>query len=96
MLPSAPSARPHPRGVRPQRAHIATHVDLQVGDLESAVAEAVARGATVAGHQPQENVRVLIDPAGHPPLPLPRRGLGHAATGLCGAHPGSSGVHPAK
>lgn len=66
MLPSAPSARPHPRGVRPQRAHIATHVDLQVGDLESAVAEAVARGATVAGHQPQENVRVLIDPAGHP------------------------------
>jgi hypothetical protein len=52
---------------------------------------------TWAGHQPQENVRVLLDPAGHPRLPLPRRGLGNAATGWCGAHKtGSSGVHPAK
>lgn len=42
------------------------HFDFQVGDLESAVAEAVALGAVVAGHQPQENVRVLFDPAGHP------------------------------
>ena len=42
------------------------HFDFQVGDLESAVAEAVELGATVADHQPQENVRVLLDPAGHP------------------------------
>jgi catechol 2,3-dioxygenase-like lactoylglutathione lyase family enzyme len=42
------------------------HFDFQVDDLESAVAEAVALGATVALHQPQENVRVLLDPAGHP------------------------------
>jgi predicted enzyme related to lactoylglutathione lyase len=42
------------------------HFDFQVGDLDSAVADAVALGATVAAHQPQENVRVLIDPAGHP------------------------------
>jgi Glyoxalase-like domain len=42
------------------------HFDFQVGDLESAVAEALALGATLAGHQPQENVRVLFDPAGHP------------------------------
>lgn len=42
------------------------HFDLQVGDLDSAVADALALGATVAGHQPQENVRVLFDPAGHP------------------------------
>ena len=42
------------------------HFDFQVGDLDSAVAEAVALGATVATHQPQENVRVLLDPAGHP------------------------------
>ena len=42
------------------------HFDFQVGDLQSAVAEAVALGATVADHQPQENVRVLFDPAGHP------------------------------
>ncbi|MGB9376040.1 MAG: VOC family protein [Mycobacteriales bacterium] len=42
------------------------HFDFQVGDLESAVADAVALGATLAETQPQENVRVLIDPAGHP------------------------------
>lgn len=32
----------------------------------TAAADAVALGATVAEHQPQDNVRVLIDPAGHP------------------------------
>ncbi|WP_432184455.1 VOC family protein [Streptomyces tendae] len=42
------------------------HFDFQVGDLDSAVAEAVALGATPAEDQPQENVRVLLDPAGHP------------------------------
>jgi catechol 2,3-dioxygenase-like lactoylglutathione lyase family enzyme len=42
------------------------HLDFQVGDLDSAVAEAIALGATVAQFQPRENVRVLIDPAGHP------------------------------
>jgi predicted enzyme related to lactoylglutathione lyase len=42
------------------------HFDFQVGDLDSAVTEAVALGATPAAEQPQENVRVLIDPAGHP------------------------------
>ena len=42
------------------------HFDFQVGDLDSAVAEAVALGATVAESQPQANVRVLFDPAGHP------------------------------
>jgi predicted enzyme related to lactoylglutathione lyase len=42
------------------------HFDFQVGELDSAVADAVALGATVAAEQPQENVRVLFDPAGHP------------------------------
>ena len=42
------------------------HFDFQVGDLESAVADAVALGASVAESQPQQNVRVLLDPAGHP------------------------------
>ena len=42
------------------------HLDFQVGDLEAAVDEAVALGATVAAFQPQANVRVLLDPAGHP------------------------------
>ncbi|MFE2296790.1 VOC family protein [Streptomyces sp. NPDC059445] len=42
------------------------HLDFQVGDLDEAVAEAVALGATVSDSQPQDNVRVLLDPAGHP------------------------------
>jgi predicted enzyme related to lactoylglutathione lyase len=42
------------------------HLDFQVGDLGAAVDEAVALGATVAEQQPQANVRVLFDPAGHP------------------------------
>jgi predicted enzyme related to lactoylglutathione lyase len=42
------------------------HLDFQVTDLEAAVAEAVALGASPAAEQPQENVRVLLDPAGHP------------------------------
>jgi catechol 2,3-dioxygenase-like lactoylglutathione lyase family enzyme len=42
------------------------HLDLQVTDLEGAVADAVAFGATMAEFQPQQDVRVLFDPAGHP------------------------------
>lgn len=42
------------------------HFDFQVGDLDSAVTEAVALGATVAEFQPQKNVRVMSDPAGPP------------------------------
>src|SRR5215831_9684244 len=42
------------------------HLDIQVEDLEAAVADAVALGARVAEYQPQDNVRVLLDPAGHP------------------------------
>ncbi|MFI8191788.1 VOC family protein [Streptomyces sp. NPDC085946] len=42
------------------------HLDIEVDDLPAAVAHAVALGATVADFQPQEDVRVLLDPAGHP------------------------------
>ncbi|MFF6999019.1 VOC family protein [Streptomyces sp. NPDC008313] len=42
------------------------HLDIEVDDLPSAVDHAVARGATVADFQPQADVRVLCDPAGHP------------------------------
>ena len=42
------------------------HLDIEVVDLESAGAEAVAAGAVLAGFQPQEDVRVYLDPAGHP------------------------------
>src|SRR6187455_3001892 len=36
------------------------HFDFQVGELDSAVDEALALGATLATYQPQENVRVLL------------------------------------
>jgi catechol 2,3-dioxygenase-like lactoylglutathione lyase family enzyme len=42
------------------------HLDFQVGDLDAAVADAVALGASLAESQPQPHVRVLFDPAGHP------------------------------
>jgi len=42
------------------------HLDIAVDDVGAAVADAVALGATVAGFQPQDDVRVLLDPAGHP------------------------------
>jgi catechol 2,3-dioxygenase-like lactoylglutathione lyase family enzyme len=42
------------------------HLDLWVDDLDEAVAHATAVGARLADHQPQEGVRVLFDPAGHP------------------------------
>jgi len=42
------------------------HLDLEVDDLDEAVAYALEVGAEVAHFQPQEDVRVLLDPAGHP------------------------------
>jgi catechol 2,3-dioxygenase-like lactoylglutathione lyase family enzyme len=42
------------------------HLDFEVDDLDAAVAHARELGATEATFQPQEDVRVLLDPAGHP------------------------------
>ena len=42
------------------------HVDIGVANLDDGVAWAVEAGATVAAHQPQQDVRVMLDPAGHP------------------------------
>jgi len=42
------------------------HLDLEVDDLEQAVAYAVECGAEQAAYQPQDTVRVMLDPAGHP------------------------------
>jgi catechol 2,3-dioxygenase-like lactoylglutathione lyase family enzyme len=42
------------------------HLDLAVADLDAAVTWAVECGATVADHQPQPDVRVMLDPVGHP------------------------------
>ena len=42
------------------------HLDIWVDDLEAAGAHAVGLGATLADYQPQDDVRVYFDPAGHP------------------------------
>lgn len=42
------------------------HLDIGARDVDAAVTKAVALGATVAEFQPQSDVRVLYDPAGHP------------------------------
>ena len=42
------------------------HLDIEVDDLDAAGAHAVAAGATLAEFQPQDDVRVFLDPAGHP------------------------------
>jgi catechol 2,3-dioxygenase-like lactoylglutathione lyase family enzyme len=42
------------------------HLDVRVDDLAAAVEWAVACGAVVADVQPQERVRVMRDPDGHP------------------------------
>jgi catechol 2,3-dioxygenase-like lactoylglutathione lyase family enzyme len=42
------------------------HLDVEVDDLEEGVRWAVECGARVAAHQPQDGVRVVLDPEGHP------------------------------
>ena len=42
------------------------HLDILVDDLDAAGAKAVALGANLAEFQPQDDVRVYLDPAGHP------------------------------
>ena len=42
------------------------HLDVGVADLERGVTWALAQGARLAEHQPQEHVRVMLDPEGHP------------------------------
>ena len=59
----------HVRPVWPNAAgeqQMMLHLDFEVTDLERAVLHAVSLGASVAVHQPQSDVRVLLDPDGHP------------------------------
>ena len=50
----------------PGDPQMSMHLDIQVNDLESAGAQAIAAGAVLAEFQPQDDVRVYLDPAGHP------------------------------
>lgn len=42
------------------------HLDIEVHEIRAAVAWAERCGARLAGHQPQADVRVCLDPDGHP------------------------------
>ena len=48
------------------RQQMMLHLDIEVDDLETAGAHAVAAGAVLAEFQPQDDVRVYLDPVGHP------------------------------
>ncbi|HEX4700989.1 MAG TPA: VOC family protein [Pseudonocardiaceae bacterium] len=50
----------------PAEQQMMVHLDIEVDDLEAAGAYAVAAGAVLAEFQPQDDVRVYYDPAGHP------------------------------
>ncbi|MFJ8753295.1 VOC family protein [Streptomyces sp. NPDC102441] len=53
---------PQRRGAQQMQAHL----DIRVDDLEAETERACALGATLEEHQPQDDVRVLRDPHGHP------------------------------
>lgn len=46
--------------------HSTQHLDLFVEDLAAATDWALECGARLASSQPQDDIRVLVDPAGHP------------------------------
>jgi predicted enzyme related to lactoylglutathione lyase len=50
----------------PGRQQMMVHLDIGTDDLDAAVTRAVELGARPADHQPQEEVRVMLDPVGHP------------------------------
>jgi predicted enzyme related to lactoylglutathione lyase len=51
---------------RPGEQQMMMHLEIKVDDLAAAAARAVALGAVLADYQPQADVRVCLDPAGHP------------------------------
>jgi catechol 2,3-dioxygenase-like lactoylglutathione lyase family enzyme len=50
----------------PGAQQMQAHLDIAVDDLDAGVARAKALGASTAAYQPQHDVRVMLDPAGHP------------------------------
>jgi catechol 2,3-dioxygenase-like lactoylglutathione lyase family enzyme len=58
VSPSWPSATTHQQ--------MQLHLDLQVDDLAAASEHAIQAGARLADFQPQDDVRVFLDPVGHP------------------------------
>ncbi|MGQ7351830.1 VOC family protein [Quadrisphaera oryzae] len=50
----------------PSAQHATAHLDVHVDDLDAAVTWALEVGAVLDPFQPQDDVRVLRDPDGHP------------------------------
>jgi hypothetical protein len=42
------------------------HMEIATNDVAAAAEHAIACGATLADFQPQDDVRVMLDPDGHP------------------------------
>ena len=53
-------------GGTPGQQQMMIHLDIKVDDLEAAGRHAMAAGAVLADYQPQQDVRVYLDPDGHP------------------------------
>jgi len=53
-----------PEGPADQQMQL--HLEIEVDDLAAASAHAEACGAPASAFQPQDDVRVHVDPAGHP------------------------------
>ncbi|MCA0307035.1 MAG: VOC family protein [Actinobacteria bacterium] len=53
-----------PQGTGTQQMQ--AHLEIRVDDLDAGVAHALSCGARLAAFQPQDDVRVCLDPAGHP------------------------------
>jgi catechol 2,3-dioxygenase-like lactoylglutathione lyase family enzyme len=58
-------ARPTWPGERGQQ-QMQMHLEVVVDDLAGGLAHAIECGAALAEFQPQDDVRVCLDPAGHP------------------------------
>jgi hypothetical protein len=52
--------------LKPGQQGMQMHLDVEVSDLAAATEHALQLGAMLADFQPQDDVRVLLDPAGHP------------------------------
>jgi len=50
----------------PGQQQMMVHLEILVDELDAALEHAQKCGAKLAGFQPQADVRVCIDPAGHP------------------------------
>jgi catechol 2,3-dioxygenase-like lactoylglutathione lyase family enzyme len=61
-----PDFRPPVWPERPETQDKQIHLDVRVDDLEAAVAFAIEAGGRLAEFQGRDDLRVILDPAGHP------------------------------